>query len=294
MPVESLGASSLGNLLRAFRGRIALTYAITLVENVLSLLYPFTTGLAVNGLLAGEGPTALWPLVAIWGFHVVLGAARQAYDTRIFASLYAELATDTVLRQRTAGIATAEIAARVGMARDAVTFFESELPNLASSAIGLVGSLGMLLVYDLPAGFWVLSLVLPVSAVYLRFGRRAKALNARLNDETEREVELIAHAPHAQLAAHFARFRGLRVALSDAEARSWSAVEACSIVAVVAVLLRTAELPQMAAGDLYAVLAYVWRVLEALDHAPLLVQRVGRLLDVRGRLELGAPGPSLP
>jgi hypothetical protein len=46
-------------------------------------------------------------------------------------------------------------------------------------------------------------------------------------------------------------------------------------------------LPGIQAGELYAMLAYVWRVLECLDQAPVLVQRFARLLDIRRRLELG-------
>ena len=76
--------------------------------------------------------------------------------------------------------------------------------------------------------------------------------------------------------------------LSNAEALSWSLVELFSIAAVVLMLLRMTSLPGVQAGALYATLAYVWRVLECLDQAPLLVQRVGRLVDIRRRLEVGA------
>ena len=62
---------------RAERWRIALTYGVTLLENLFYLLYPWTIGLAIDGLLAGQGPWALVPLVAIWGAHIVVGAGRQ-------------------------------------------------------------------------------------------------------------------------------------------------------------------------------------------------------------------------
>jgi hypothetical protein len=79
----------------------------------------------------------------------------------------------------------------------------------------------------------------------------------------------------------------MRVRLSNAEAMSWSLVELFSITAVVLVILRMTSLPNIQAGELYAMLAYVWRVLECLDQAPTLVQRFARLLDIRRRLALG-------
>ena len=75
--------------------------------------------------------------------------------------------------------------------------------------------------------------------------------------------------------------------LSNAEAASWALVELFSIAAVVMVILRMTALPGIQAGELYAMLAYVWRVLECLDQAPMLVQRFARLLDIRRRLDLG-------
>ena len=128
-----------------------------MLENLFTLLYPFTTGLAIDGLLAGEGPRALAPLVIVWGLHIVVGAVRQAYDTRVFAKVHAELATRIVMRQRAAGYGMAEIAARSVMARELVDFFEREIPTMATAVIGLVGGVAMLFFYDVVSGVIVAS-----------------------------------------------------------------------------------------------------------------------------------------
>ena len=281
------GGPTLAAVLRAERGRIALTYGVTLLENLFYLLYPWTIGLAIDGLLAGGGPRALVPLVVVWGLHIVVGAGRQVYDTWVFARIHAEIATGTILRQRAAGMGTTEIAARAVMSRELVDFLEREVPTLATAAIGLVGGIAMLFWYDRLVGALVTALLLPVLVVYTVMGRRAHRLNKDLNDETEREVGLIGRARLGPLASHFRRRGRLRVRLSNAEAASWGLVELFSITAVVLVLLRMTAIPGIQAGELYAMLAYVWRVLECLDQAPLLVQRFARLLDIRRRLELG-------
>ena len=281
------GGSTLAAVLRAQRRRIALTYGVTLLENLFYLLYPWTIGLAIDGLLAGDGPRALVPLVVVWGLHIVVGAGRQVYDTWVFARIHAEIATGTILRQRAAGMGTTEIAARAVMSRELVDFLEREVPTLATAAIGLVGGIAMLFWYDRLVGLLITALLLPVLVVYTVMGRRAHRLNRDLNDETEREVALIGRARPGPLASHFRRRGRLRVRLSNAEAASWGLVELFSITAVVLVLLRMTAIPGIQAGELYAMLAYVWRVLECLDQAPLLVQRFARLLDIRRRLELG-------
>jgi hypothetical protein len=57
---------------------------------------------------------------------------------------------------------------------------------------------------------------------------------------------------------------------------------------VVLVLLRMTALPGVQAGELYAMLAYVWRVLECLDQVSAVVQRLARLVDIRRRLALAS------
>ena len=273
-------------VLAAERWPITLTYSVTVIENLLALLYPLTTGRAVDGLLAGKGVSSLQPLAAVWILHTLLGGARQIYDTRVFTSIYAELATGAVVRQRAAGISTTEAAARAVMARELVSFFELELPLLATAGIKLLGSVGMLFFYDLTAGAVIAVLLIPALIVYVGFSRRAQTFNRALNDETEREVSLIEAGAQSALSAHFKRYGALRTKLSTVEAISWCTVEAFSIAAVALLLLHATGLPGLAAGGLYAMLAYVWHVLEALEQAPLLVQRVGRLFDFRRRLDL--------
>jgi hypothetical protein len=48
-------AAGTAAVFRAERWRIALTYGVTLLENLFYLLYPWTIGLAIDGLLAGNG-----------------------------------------------------------------------------------------------------------------------------------------------------------------------------------------------------------------------------------------------
>ena len=279
--------SPTASVFHAERWRIALTYGVTLLENLFYLLYPWTIGLAIDGLLAGQGPWALLPLVTIWGLHILVGAGRQVYDTWVFARIHAAIATATIARQRSAGIDTTEIAARSAMSRELVDFFEREVPTLMTAALGLVGGIAMLFWYDRLVGLVVTVWMLPVLVVYTLMGRRAHRLNMALNDEAEREVDLIHRSRFGPLASHFRRRGRLRVRLSNAEARSWALVELFSIAAVVLVILRMTALPAIQAGELYAMLAYVWRVLECLDQAPMLVQRFARLIDIRRRIELG-------
>lgn len=268
---------------RSFQARIPLTYLLTLLENVFELLYPWATGVAINGLLEGSW-RSLASLVAVWFAHVATGAARQVYDMWLFGRVNAALSTETVMGQREAGAGTTEVAARAAMAGEFADFFERDLPVFATAVVGLVGAVGMLFFYDPLVGLAAAGLLVPVCAINAVYGRHALALNRRLNDRLEREVAVVSEGSREEVRAHFLDLARWRFKLSNAEAANWSLVEIFAVAVVVLVLIRTTGLPGIQAGDIYAVLAYLFGVLGSLDEVPFLVQQAGRLIDIRRRL----------
>lgn len=103
--------------MKARRGRITLTYVLTFLENVFELMYPWAIGIAVNGVLVGN-PKLVAPLIVTWIAHIIVGGARQLYDTRLFSRLYAAMATDIVVVQTEDGEDVSEVSARVEMAHE--------------------------------------------------------------------------------------------------------------------------------------------------------------------------------
>lgn len=279
--------------IRPFRRRIGFTYALNAVEDLLELSYPWATGLAIDGLLAANWIEGL-PIIVAWTLRMAIGTFRKMYDTRVYNDVYNAIIIDTVLRQRRAGAGTPEVAARSTMARDFVLFFERDVPIIASAVIGIFGSAAILFYYDWIIGAIVTLLFVPVTLINRVYSRRTLQLNGGLNNTLEKEVDVIERADRAELERHFASVRTCRVKLSDAEAWNWGTVEVLSILVFVAVLFRATYLPNAAesatseAGDIFAILSYVWRLMENLDHVPQVVQQVSRLVDIRKRIESGA------
>jgi hypothetical protein len=109
-------ARSVTETIRPFRWRIAFTYALTVIEDLLELSYPWATGLAINGLLA-QDYRMIAPVMIAWVLHTAIGCGRQMYDTRLYTEVYSNIVIDTVLRQRQSGIEPTKVAARAAMSR---------------------------------------------------------------------------------------------------------------------------------------------------------------------------------
>ncbi len=280
------GASAL-SAVRPFRARIGLTYTLTVIEDSLELAYPWATGLAIDGLLQHDWRSAI-PIVAAWTARGAIGGFRKMYDTRVYTDVYNAIVTDTVLRQRGAGVDTTGVAARSSMAREFVTFFERDVPLAVTSIIGIFGSAAILFWYDLMIALTAIALFVPVFLINRIYSRYSYRVNNELNTQLEQEVSVIQRADPAEVRAHFQKLRGFRVKLSDAEAFNWTSVELLSIFVFIAILARAIFLPTTEAGDIYAILSYVWRLMENLDNVPQLVQQIARLVDIRRRIESGA------
>jgi ABC-type multidrug transport system fused ATPase/permease subunit len=272
---------------RPFRWRISLTYILTFLEDLLELSYPWATGLAIDGLLA-QDYTMMAPIVVAWTFRSAIGLFRQMYDTRLYTDVYNSVVTETILRQRGAGIKATSVAARSAMSREFVTFFEKDVPVVVTSIIGIAGSAIILFYYDLVIGAVTAALFVPVYLVNRGYMRRSLMLNEGLNNQLEHEVQVIDNAKPEEVQHHFEQVRCWRVKLSDAEAYNWTFIEVLSIFVFIIVLVRATYLPNTETGDVFAILVYVWRFMENLDNVPQIVQQVTRLQDIAKRIEAGA------
>ncbi|MFL5036340.1 MAG: ABC transporter six-transmembrane domain-containing protein [Microvirga sp.] len=280
------GISAL-DAIRPFRWKIALTYALTLVEDLLELSYPWATGVAINGLIEHDYKLAL-PIVIAWSLRSAIGLFRQMYDTRVYTRVYNTIVEATILRQRRGGVRATNVAARSAMSRDFVTFFEKDVPVVVAAIIGIFGSAIILFWYDFVIGAVTSLLFLPVLIVNRIYVRVTLRLNEGLNNQLEHEVQAIDKAEPGPIRHHFEEVRCWRVRLSDAEAYNWTFIEVLSIFVFVAVLVRATYLPDTDTGDIFAILVYVWRFMENLDHVPQIVQQLTRLHDIRKRIEAGA------
>ena len=94
---------------------------------------------------------------------------------------------DTVLRQRQAGIEATKVAARSGMSREFVTFFEKDMPVVINTLVGIVGSAAILFYYDLVIGAVATLLFVPVAIInrgYMRRSLDAQPLGSTTSSST--------------------------------------------------------------------------------------------------------------
>ncbi|MDO9453136.1 MAG: ABC transporter six-transmembrane domain-containing protein [Stagnimonas sp.] len=268
---------------KAHAYRLATAYSVSAAGNVAGQLYPFATGLAINGVLEKNYWAAAW-LIGCHFAALLLEVAAKMLDTRVFTRVYADSATALVVRSHHEGIDPSLIAARSALSREYVTFLERDVPAAILAIVSLAIALSALFWLDPVIGASSLVLIFPLLLINRWLAGKSLRYNRGLNNRLEDEVELLRQGKAAKVRRHFAALSGWRVKLSDAEAKAFGAMEITVILLFAVALWRLAEGGGARPGDIYAIFAYVWKYVLALDQVPQLVQQLSKLKDINARL----------
>lgn len=282
MHMDANSPSITAGIFRQHRSALALTYILTVFENLLDLLYPLMIGIAIDGLIDGVAASLL-PITLTWVFHALVSAGRQLYDARIFARIYKQHTTEVITVQVEQGATTSQVAARSGLMREFVDYLEVEIPLVIAVLINFVGALILLMLFDRVTGVFSLLVLVPIFLVNMLHRRMTRALNNGLNDELEREIEIIETGESARIGEHFGKLSRWYIRLSHADVRAWLVMQPFMIGLVALVLVRSVGMG-MEPGDIFASVLYMLRFSESLDQVPLIVQQYSRLQDIAERV----------
>ena len=275
---------SLRHIFRRFKGKIVITFALLLLENLVAVLQPLVIGIAINDLLAQSlRGTAFF--VGLYVSGLVIGVGRRMYDTRAYTSVYTAVASDTVEHQREQGVSTSAIVTRSNLVRELVDFFEHDLPQGFTSTIGVLGATVMLAVFDwrLFAGCLVAMGV--IYLIYRLSEKRIFRFNQHLNDELEQQVDVITRSPRPLIFAHFKTLARWRVKLSDTESVNFGLIDLALFALVIFALFVSVQGANPTPGGIFSVLAYVLEFAEGVYVLPIIFQQMIRLREISQRLQ---------
>lgn len=279
MEAKQNSSPTVAGIWRTYRLKITGTMSLLLAERLAGVAVPFVLGVAINDLIAGS-LRGIWWLVGLEAGVLLVGTGRRLYDTRVYAGIYTNIADHTA--QKT-GIGVSRRAARLGMARELVDFFEWELPELFAAFVGMTGAFVML-VYLLPTvGGLSIVVGLIVGAIFALSRGRMFSLNKLLNNELERQVTMLESESAFSRRSHLSRLARWRIHLSDLEAGNFAVAElflSALIIGAVVITVNTG----LSVGEVFAILTYLISLAESLVVLPWTYQQSIRAREIGGRI----------
>lgn len=275
------GKLTIWQIVRAYPLKIMTTWLLVALENVLMACLPLLMGHTIDGLLAGSNQSLLI-LALVFALLVVISVIRRIYDTRVYGTLKVELGQRLLERQQTLPVSVQS--ARLDMSRELVDFLENEVPMLFTSVIQLVVSLIILAGFAGQLAWAAASLTLAMLALYAFFHRRFFRLNAALNSQQERQVNILQRALPWQLLRHLRMLRRWEVKLSDSEAWLYGGIFMLALVFIVHNLMASVTIQPVTAGNIFAIVSYSWEFVEAMLGLPMALQSWSRLHEITQRI----------
>ena len=267
-------------LLKRFAWRFGLTLSLVVLEAVGWTLFPLAIGRAIDSVLAGSR-RGLYELAGLGITAMGIATVRRLVDSRAYGRIYARLGEELVARR--SGKTTSALAARLGMLREIVEFFENSLPNLITSVVGFGGTLLILSALNAPVFLGCLGVAGVTATIYALTGRLTTRFNRGLNDEHERQVDVVQSEDAARVGGHLRALMRWNVKLSDLEAANfgvvWLFMIGLLVFSVFVAAERTTEY-----GTVFAVVMYVFQFADAVILLPLYYQQWLRLREISGRL----------
>ncbi len=275
------------SLLKRFSGRFTLTLLLVTLESAGWVFFPLFIGRAIDSVLA-ESVRGLYELAGLGIMAMGIAVVRRLVDSRAYAGIYTTLGEEMVAQDRESSTSTRT--ARLGMLKEIVEFFENSLPELIVSVVGLAGTLLILSALNFPIFIGCLIVTAATVTLYALTGRLTTRYNEGLNDEHERQVDVVHTGNPARVARHLRRMMRWNIRLSDLEAANfgvnWLFMIALMVYSVAAAAERTVDY-----GTVFAVVMYVFQFMESMMMLPFHYQEWLRLREISGRLRAAAAEP---
>jgi ABC-type bacteriocin/lantibiotic exporter with double-glycine peptidase domain len=275
---------SLGSIFRCFRGRILITFGFLTLENGIEVATPLLVGLAIDGLISGR-QTELWILAAILILSTLIGTARRFYDTRAYADIHVQLASEAMEKGWHEGLSLSAQNTRSELLREMVDFFEQEVPETYRSLTKIIGSFVLLWFFAPLLNLLVLGSALLIIAIYAFSAPRIFRLNQGLNNQWERQVAILQRQELKRTATHFRAMARWKIRLSDLEAISYGGIALILITLVLATLVIITADGISSTGTVFAVLVYVLDISEGAWQLPSVFQKFVRLREIAQRMK---------
>ena len=254
------------------------TYSLLLVEQGAMLGLPALLGVTIDALMQGQRRALVWLAGGVMVLLIV-GALRRFADTRVFGAAERDLGMHH-------GAADGPIGRRVGRLRqinELMQFFERHLPEALTAAVGGLGSLVVLWLYD-----WRVGAAAGTTAVALLilngvYASRVQRLNGTINNAIERDVEVLEGNDRVALWGHLEGLRRSRVQRSDAEILMYVLNWTAMLGLILATLFWVTQ-GATTTGGVFAVMTYLFQFAESWNNWPSLTERWTQYRDVQSRL----------
>ncbi len=264
--------------------RLSITYLLFMLEMGGDLLKPYFIGKAVNDLLGGSFHSLVLFLLLHFSW-LIIGTIRMRFDTRTYSAIYNAVILQFI-SDKLGKSNISKLSAHATLTRELVDSLEFDLVFILEALFNVIGSLVLLFFYDVKIVGICLLVLIPISFISRRYGRKMSALTHAKNNELEKQVNVIGSIDNVEINRHFTAMRKWQIKISDQHAFSFGIMESIVGLLIGLSLYIAAKNTGQAInqGELIGIYFYIVKFNKGLETVPYILEKYASIKDILQRL----------
>ncbi len=279
-------------LIQRFRKVISLAIGLVVIENVAWIVEPTLFGKVIDAVIdkavVDPETSILWPLT-FWILAFVVnsgvGSLRRSVDPKIFLNIFTKLATDVSRKSIVKRLSLSKTTARVELSYQYISFFQYRLPEIIEYGIAIAGAVIAMYLVDWRISLTCLFIVIPLYFISKLYNRKVLALQKEYHDGFEDVVEVFAKKDPDYVQEYYNKLAIPQKKIANWGAINFAFVRGALLIIFLVVLYIAIDLDDFSAGELYAIVAYLWTFVTATEYLPELMESWTSLKDIQARLK---------
>ena len=272
---------SIKTLFVRYKFQIIITFFLLSIESILLIFIPYSMGLALDSLVEKE-LEGLYVLGGVLLGILFFSTTRRLYDTRVYSTIYARLATLLIKEHKRKEVDESVIVMRSALVKELVDFFEYDLTKAFTSIVGVFGALFIIFYINVYVFLICIFSFLLVYLVYMLSQDKIYLTNQSLNKELENRLTVIQQR-NSFMIPHFKRIAKNMIRLSDIESYNYIIIQLLIGVIITTSLFIGVE-SGLSTGVIFAMLTYVLNFSFEVLTLPVLFQQFIRLQEITNRI----------
>jgi ABC-type multidrug transport system fused ATPase/permease subunit len=280
------------SLFKRFRKGIILAIGLVVIENLAWIVEPTVFGNVIDAFI-DKGFTLreaafLIPLLVWIGVFLInsfVGALRRSVDQRIYLGMFTDIATDVARIAAQRGHTVSRTAARAGLSREYIAFFQYRLPEILEQTIAIGGAIVALFFFDWRIAATCAVIIVPLLLVTRMSNRKILALQKELHDQREREFDTFGTKDISHIRAFYTDLARPQQRIANWGAINFGIVRFSLLVIFIIVLYIAIDLDEFTTGNIYSIVAYLWTFVTSSEYLPELMESWTSLQDISRRVK---------
>ena len=236
--------------------RISATYLLVLCEFILSALFPYLLGKALDYALTGQWHF-FWIYVGLNVGSLFIGTGRRMWDTRVFLGVWARAASEATKQLMNRGVETSKIISRQSLITRYADFYENALPYFLCGIVDIAVSLTVLWCIVGPVALYFITVVCLSCISHYAWACLSQRQEFQQQRHREALIQAITHNPD-EIENEYSNVAKKGVRKSDYEAASWGTMDVLCIVSEVILIFALVRIGA-STGSILSTLIYLWK-----------------------------------